>query len=77
MADGEQEQAPVDGWLSTPQAAKYGGINPKILERLARGKKIRHGRHGKNGPYRWRREWIDAYFTANGYDGTVRTGGRA
>lgn len=55
-------------WMATEQAAKYAGLNPRSLARFARLKRIQHGFDGRH--YRFLKEHIDAFFMAQGFDGT-------
>lgn len=59
----------VNGWLNTKEAAQYGRINHKVLERLAKRKKIRSGKIGR--AYRFRPKWIDDFLEKGGFDGTI------
>jgi len=60
------------GWMGSAAAAKYAGINQKVLERLAKKGQIRSGKLGRI--YRFKQEFIDTYLEKGGFDGTIRTG---
>lgn len=51
-------------WLTTEEAAAYAKMNREVLTRLARLGKIRAGSDGRK--WRFRTDWIDAYFMMNG-----------
>lgn len=61
------DNMPVSPWMSTPQAAAYAGMSVPVLTRLARQKRIQFGGNGRH--YKFRREFIDAFYMANGFDG--------
>ena len=61
------------GWLNTREAAIYGSMNRKVLERLARKKRIQRGRHGRE--YRFLRQSIYNYLMRRGFDGAIKGGG--
>lgn len=54
-------------WINTAAAAAYSGLSVSVLTKLARANRIRHGSDGRH--YKWRTEFIDAYFLAKGFDG--------
>lgn len=60
------------GWMGSAAAAKYAGINQKVLERLAKKGKVRSGKLGRI--YRFKAEHIDALLEKGGFDGTIKTG---
>ncbi len=53
----------TQAWIDTAAAAKYAGMSPRVLAKLARQKKIKAGSDGRH--WKFLPEFIDAWLIAN------------